>query len=294
MNRPARGRAALSALALPGMLVLGVFAVLPIARLVILAMEEADGLRPPVFVGPSRVATVLASPSVVQAAKQSLLCLSVVPFLVGVPLLFAAATRSGGRAAKLARALAFLPAVTSTVAVGAVWRLLLDDDSGLVNRWLAEIPTWSGRPVRVAWLTGEGVALFSVLLVAFWRGLGYYAAFFGAALASASPSLVEAARLDGASVLTTFRVATWPSVRGTAVLVATLSAAAAIRLFDEIWVLTSGGPLGRTTTLAWLSWETAFASFPPRLGDAAALALFVAALSAIALGLARRVGGGRA
>jgi ABC-type sugar transport system permease subunit len=284
----------MAALALPGILVLAAFALLPIARLIVLAMEEADGLRPSVFVGPARMLPLLGSAPVMQAIEHSLLCLLVVPFLVAVPLLFAFVTRSGSRGAKLARAFAFLPAVTSTVAVGAVWRLLLDDDSGLLNRWLAGIPTWDGDPIRVAWLTGEGVALVSVLLVTFWRGLGYYAAFFGAALAQASPSLAEAARLDGASALTTFRVATWPSVRGTAALVMTLSAAAAIRLFDEIWVLTSGGPLGRTTTLAWLSWETAFASFPPRLGDAACLALLVAVLSAVALGAARRLGRGRA
>jgi len=277
----------MAALALPGLALLGAFAFAPVVRVLWLSFHDANGLSSPSFVGLDGYAALARSPSVQRAALCSLACVAVTPVLVALSLGLALLVERATLTNRALRAAYFIPAVTSTIAVGVVWRILLEDDAGWVNRALG---------TSIPWLTGS-FALGSVLLVVLWRGLGYYMLLYLAALARAPVSLREAAALDGAGPITTFRAAIWPSVRSTAFLAAALSASAALKVFDEVMVLTGGGPLGRTTTLVFLAYESAFATFPPRLGTASAIGVILSLLAALALlatrwASARRATGG--
>ncbi|WP_225823537.1 carbohydrate ABC transporter permease [Streptomyces naphthomycinicus] len=158
----------------------------------------------------------------------------------------------------LLRSLLLLPWLLPLVVSGTTWRWMLDTDSGVVNRALRDLHLLSSG---VPWLTGTSQALVSVILVNIWVGIPFNTALLYGGLQDIPAHLHEAAKLDGAGPLTTFRHVTWPLLRPVAGVVLLLGVVYTVKVFDIILVVTGGGPAGATETLATRSYELSFEQF---------------------------------
>jgi multiple sugar transport system permease protein len=163
------------------------------------------------------------------------------------------------------RTVYFVPVVTSLVAVSIVFKYLYHPRFGMLNRALAAIgiegPDWLGDP---RW------AMFSIILLAVWRGFGYTMIIFIAGLQNIPEELYEAARIDGAGPLRQFRHVTLPMLGPTFLFVGIVTAIGQLQIFGEPYVMTRGGPLNRTLTAVMLMYEQGFRWW--RMGYAASVA----------------------
>lgn len=162
------------------------------------------------------------------------------------------------------RVLYVLPWVCAPLALGVVWKWLLDPSNGAVNALLGQ---------RVEWLTSPETALASVVFVQIWSSVGYISLFFLAGLQQIPLSTYEAARLDGAGASRTLWSITLPLLRPTMFFVTVTSIIASFQVFDTVYAMTGGGPGGRTDVIAARIYDEAFISL--RLGRAAAMAVIL-------------------
>ena len=149
-----------------------------------------------------------------------------------------------------------MPAVSGTIAIGISWRWLFDTN-GLVNSVLLSLG-FIDRPVQ--WLAEPAAILPIAMLLTIWAGVGYYSVIFLAGLQNINEDLYDAARIDGCSDLQKHRYVSIPGLRPQIVFVAVISSLAALKVFDEIYVLTNrtGGILDSGTTVVFYLWEQAF------------------------------------
>ncbi|WP_405000621.1 carbohydrate ABC transporter permease [Kitasatospora cathayae] len=173
------------------------------------------------------------------------------------------------------RSLLLLPWLLPLVASGTTWKWMLDPDTGVVNAVLRGLHlTSSGVP----WLTGTSQALLSVVLVNTWVGVPFNTAILYGGLQDIPPNLYEAAKLDGAGPLASFRHITWPLLRPVVSVVLVLGVVYTVKVLDVILVVTGGGPAGATETIATQSYELSFRQFDFGRGAAMSNLLIVLSL----------------
>ncbi|MFD8419942.1 carbohydrate ABC transporter permease [Streptomyces sp. NPDC059466] len=189
---------------------------------------------------------------------------------------------------RLARALAIVPWAMPEVVVGIIWRLVYNPDAGVLNQTLRDVGLGDGRD----WLSGLGTALPAVIVVGVWAGMPQTTVALLAGLQNTPRELHEAAAVDGASAWRRFLTVTWPALRPVALAITALNLIWNFNSFALVYVLTNGGPGGRTRLPMLFAYEEAFRY--GQFGYAAAMGcVLVAAISVIlAIRLAVRLGGG--
>jgi multiple sugar transport system permease protein len=145
----------------------------------------------------------------------------------------------------------YLPVVTSIVAIAVVWRFLLQPDTGLVNEALAAVGIQGPD-----WLNNQSYALPSLIVMGAWRNLGFGMVIFLAGLQAIPKELYEAARIDGARKWAQLRYLTVPMLRPTMLFVAVITTIGYVQFFEEPFVMTKGGPLDSTRSLAFETYDT--------------------------------------
>lgn len=192
---------------------------------------------------------------------------SVVLLSLGVALLL---NRSSNIFFRALRSFYFVPAITAIVAISLVWGYLYNTQFGFLN-WLLGLVHI--RPIL--WLSNPILAKFSVALVAVWRGTGLNIIIFLAALQAVPKEYLEAASIDGASEWTkTIRI-TVPLLRFAIFFVTVTTAIAWLQFFDEAYVLTSGGPLGATTSISLFIFNQGFQASQFGYASAGSMVLFI-------------------
>jgi multiple sugar transport system permease protein len=188
----------------------------------------------------------------------------------------------------LARALAIVPWAMPEVVVGIIWRLVYNPDAGVLNETLHDLGLGDGRD----WLSGLGTALPAVIVVGVWAGMPQTTVALLAGLQNTPRELHEAAAMDGAGAWRRFLTVTWPALRPVALAITALNLIWNFNSFALVYVLTNGGPGGRTSLPMLFAYEEAFRY--GQFGYAAAMGcVMVAAVSVIlAIRLAVRLGGG--
>lgn len=173
--------------------------------------------------------------------------------VIGVPLTMAAALAvavglNAGvtRFRTMFRVGYYLPVVTSIVAIAVVWRFLLQPDTGLLNNLLRVVGIEGPN-----WLNDTKLALPSLIVMAAWRNLGFGMVIFLAGLQAIPQDLYEAGRIDGAGRWSQFRFITLPVLRPTVLFVAVVTTIGYVQFFEEPFVMTQGGPLDSTLSLAY-------------------------------------------
>jgi putative chitobiose transport system permease protein len=273
---------------LPALLVLGAFTFYPVLFGTALSLFDYDVISPPRFVGLDHFRALAGDRYFWTAMANSFKFLLVVPVLQVLSIGLAVAVNRPLRGIRWLRAAYYLPVVTSMVTAGLMWRWLLEQD-GLLNFLLTRLGVLA-RPV--AWLGHPDYALYAVMFVTLWKGLGYYMVIYLAGLQAISPEFEEAAITDGASRWHVFRWVTLPLLRPSILLASTISAIAALKVFEEVYVMTGGGPMFRTYTMFYYIFDKGFQQLD--MGYAAALAVVLAAavmvLSAINFRIFRQGG----
>ena len=154
----------------------------------------------------------------------------------------------------LARALAIIPWAMPEVVVGIMWRLVYNPDAGILNETVRDLGLGDGRD----WLTGLATALPAVVIVGIWAGMPQTTVALLAGLQNTPHELHEAAALDGAGAWRRFRTVTWPALRPVALAISALNFIWNFNSFALVFVLTAGGPGGKTMLPMLFAYEEAF------------------------------------
>lgn len=242
--------------AAPALLVFGLFLLWPIVRAVWLSFFEWDGLGLGTFVGLDNYAAVLTDPELRAPFVHALVLIfffSVLPVTVGM-VLAALMSRARLRALGFFRTVLFLPQVVAMVVVGIAWQTLYQP-TGPVNQLLR----WVGLDALARpWLGDPSWALVAVGFVGTWVTSGLCLVLFLSGLAKIPRELYESARVDGAGALREFFAVSLPALRGEIAVALTLTIIAALRTFDLVYVMTSGGPGGRTRVPSYEVYDRVF------------------------------------
>jgi len=175
-----------------------------------------------------------------------------VPPVVLISLVIAIFVNHQIRGITLFRALIYIPVVISLVEAGIAWKWFYS-----TNGPLNYLITLAGAD-PVGFLTNPNIALFAVIVVTIWKGLGYYMVIYLAALNTVPKDLYDAALTDGANNFTKHLHVTIPHLAPVMVLIATISSISAMKVFVEIYVMTQGGPINSTKTMVYYIYQKAF------------------------------------
>jgi multiple sugar transport system permease protein len=167
----------------------------------------------------------------------------------------------------------FIPFVVSATAQGVLFSFILDPQFGVANSLLHRL----GLSAQ-GFLTDPSQALLVLVGITLWSGTGFCVVVYLAALQEVPPSLVEAARLDGAGRWHVLRHVVVPTLRPITVFLLLWQTINALQVFDLVYVTTKGGPLGSTTVIVYFVWQQAFKTFTAGYGAAAAYVVAVALL----------------
>lgn len=238
--------AAYSFLAFP-LAILFVFTLVPTVLGLGLSLFAWDGGPDPRWMGLKNFSDLAHDPKFGPALRNSVVyVLASVPPMVLMGFLLAAALNARwfrGRA--IARTLFFLPTILSIVAIGYVWRWLLEPEAGLVN-WLLRLVGVASPP---DWLNDDDWALPSIIFVTVWRGVGFCMVIYLASLATINRSLYEAAEVDGATSGKVLRHITWPQVAPTTAFLGITGVINALQVFDIVFVMTGQAENDATNVL---------------------------------------------
>jgi putative chitobiose transport system permease protein len=246
----------------PGLLLIALSVLIPAAMALVMSFTRSglDVSEPLQFVGLANIRRLLVDPMFFKVLGTTLL------YLVGVvpPVVLGAL------------ALAVYTPVLVSIVVAAIAFRWLYAETGLVNGWLGALLGEAFQPI--GFLTNPVLALPSVMVVTLWKGLGYYMVIFLAGLQGISPDLYEAAELDGSTGWRKHLDITLPLLRPYVTLVAVISAIAATKVFEEVYLMTQGGPADATKTLVYYVYDQAFAELEISYACTVGLALFVLVL----------------
>lgn len=276
---------------LPALLVLGLTVFWPSLNALYLSMTQYgyDITQPPEWVGLANFQRLITDEVFWKTLANTLLYLVVaVPILVVVPLILAILVNRVLPGIHWFRTAYYTPVVISMVVAGIAWRWLYAE-TGLFNQILIGL----GISERgVPWLTSPNLALFSVMAVTIWKGLGYYMVIYLAGLQAIPAELYEAAAIDGSDGWGKHWDLTIPLMKPYLFLVAVISSISATKVFEEIYIMTRGGPLNSSKTIVYYVYEQAFDPTNLEISYACtvglALFLIILVLSVIRLSLSRQ------
>jgi ABC-type sugar transport system permease subunit len=256
---------------LPSLLLLAAFVVVPILQAAWMALHDwelAD--LDPKFIGLKNFVDLVADERFWNALRNTAVyALGVVPGQILLALLFALILNAKLRGRTVFRGLFFLPVLVAFAVEAIIWRFLLDPDIGFVGYYASVL----GLP-RVEWLRDPTWALTAVMLISVWRWFGFNLVILLAGLQGIAESYYEAAEVDGASGRQQFRYITLPLLRPSLLFALVNAVIAALQAFDQIYVLTRGGPMFSTETVVVYIYREGFVNFDMGFASAAALVLF--------------------
>ncbi|MFM7355545.1 MAG: carbohydrate ABC transporter permease, partial [Actinomycetota bacterium] len=209
---------------------------------------------PPSFVGFDNYQTVLAASETWSTLRITLI-ITFIGLLTQIPIgiLLALVLHENLRGTKIFRSILITPMLLTPVAVGLTYRFMFDTDLGVINWALGSLGI-----EKVNWLGSQTSALFAIIIVDSWQSIPFVMLLVLAALTAISPSLYEAARVDGASVNQIFRRITLPLITPTLLVITMIKIMDFLKLFDTLFILTRGGPGNATTTLGLWTYKTGF------------------------------------
>jgi len=266
-----RARRSLSAYGFiaPSLLILGVFLAWPMIWSLRTSFYDASQFAPPTFVGLGNYRRLFADATFRGDLVNTLVYAAVVtPVAVGLALVFALMLHRRMRGRSFFRAAIFLPAVLSFGVMGIAWDFVLDPNIGVLPRWLSHVGLSLGNGVN-----DPNLAMAYVMFVGVWKNTGFYMVMYLAGLSTIPGDFYEAAAIDGAGSWARFRHITWPLLSNTTLFVFVIAAIASLQAFDQIFVMTRGGPFFKTETLVYLVYRTGFKDFEFGYASAAAWVL---------------------
>lgn len=255
----------------PAAVILILFFFVPFAETFILSFKSyGNDIYNPQWAGLNNYIKLFHSPVFWKSLINTFIYLTgVVPALVVGSLTLAILVNQKLKGIKIFRTMFYIPVIVSLVVAGIAWKWLYAEN-GVFN-YLAELSGFA----KVGWLTDPKVALFAVMAVTVWKGLGYYMVIYLAALMSVPKDLYEACETDGANTLQKHLTVTVPHLMPTITLVSVISSISAMKVFVEIYVMTQGGPLNSSKTIVYYIYQRAFENLDLGYASAAGVVLLV-------------------
>lgn len=251
----------------PGGILLGIFTLFAVGFSLYLSFHQWDVLNPQKpYVGLDNYRQLRTDGYFRQAVKNTAyFTLGTVPLSVALGLLIALLLnrRIHGRA--IFRTLFYLPVVTPLVVSGLIWKWVLNGDFGLLNYYIGKV----GISPQL-WLSNPSLAMPSVIMTSVWATVGFTMLVYLAGLQAIPQEYYEAAAVDGAGGWRQFRHITLPLLAPSTFFITVYLVISTFQVFDQIFIMTNGGPLRATTTVVYYIWQAGFQDFA--MGYAAAMA----------------------
>jgi len=235
----------------PALMLMAVFSFWPVGYGSLLAFTDYSLIRATHWVGLENFRYIFENEMFVTGLKNSLVFLLMVPFVQIGALSLAVLVNNQLPGIRLFRAAYYVPVVTTVSVVGIMWGFMFHEQGAL--NYVLMLFRLVDAPV--GWLSNDTIALFCIMFVTLWRGLGWYMVMYLAALQSVPAEMQEAAILDGASRWQRFWKITVPMLHPTIAVCSILSVLAALKAYQEVDVLTQGGPMNSTFTALYYAYD---------------------------------------
>lgn len=239
----------------PSLVILAVFVVWPMVQAGYLSFTSYNLMQTARWVGLDNYRQMVHDPAVWRALQNTLVYAAVsTPVSVALALALALFLNRAMALRGFLRTAVFLPFVVSLGVVSIAWSFLLDGNIGLLTDWLSHL----GVTTEQGWLQDPSYAMPAVIAVGVWKNVGFYMIMYLAGLQSIPAELYEAARADGANAWQRLRNVTWPLLANQTMLITIMAAIATLQAFDQIYVMTHGGPFFQTETLVMFTYRVGF------------------------------------
>ena len=263
---------------LPAFLLYTIFVIWPSISSLYYSLTNWNGVSPDInFVGFLNFKSILTSPRFWNALKNTFILTFVISIFENAIALALALLVDKVTVGKNAfRAAFYIPVLLSGIVSGYIWKILYNYNFGAFNKFLDAINLGA---FKQDWLGNDKLALISIAVVLIWKGAGYYMVIYLAALQGVPTDVLEAARLDGASGWQMFRRITVPMISSAFTINLTLSLINGLKVFDQISVMTDGGPGFHTETMVYLLYRVGFGEGRQGYGTAVGVILFIIILA---------------
>ncbi len=257
---------------LPAFILFTFLIVAPTLSSVYYSFTSWDGINPVVqFVGLANFREIFTSDRFANALKNTLILTVTISVLENaLALALALLVDSVFKAKNFFRAVFYVPVIVSGVVSGFIWKIMYNYNFGPIN---AVLDALGLEFLKQDWLGNADYAIWSVALVMIWKGTGYYMIIYLASLQGVPVDVQEAAKIDGASSWQSFRHITLPLISGAFTICFTLSLINGLKVFDQIAVMTDGGPGFATETVVYLLYKVGFGEGRQGFGTAVGLVL---------------------
>ncbi|MBE6109058.1 MAG: sugar ABC transporter permease [Erysipelotrichaceae bacterium] len=266
---------------LPALIPLIVFWIYPICRSIFLSFTDWDFISPTYkIVGLRNYLSLFKNPRFYEALWHTVVFTAGTLFpTIIFGLILALLLVKNFRGSGILKFILFSPWITPTVAISIVWSWIYKTDGGIANTILTAL---NMSPLK--WIASSDTAMLSVIIVTIWKSLGYSMIFYLSALERVPGELYEAGALDGAYQWRQFVDITLPSISPTTFFLMIITMVNSLQAYDQIQVLTQGGPAGSTRTLLYMYYQLGFQEF--NMGQATAVAVIMIILT-VCLSLAQ-------
>ncbi|MEG1426322.1 MAG: sugar ABC transporter permease [Oscillospiraceae bacterium] len=247
------------------------FTVVPVIMSFYYSLTNYDGILPPQFVGFANYAKLFTNEEFGQSLMNTIyFAVGTVPVGVFLAIIVAALLNQKIRGLGIYRSAFFIPVIVSFVSVAMVWQWMYSQDYGLINAFLGKLGLY-----QPPWIASEQWAMPSVIIMSIWKSLGFNSVILLAGIQGISPSVYEAADIDGANIFHKFFKITLPLLKPTIMFVIIISMINSLQAFDQIYIMTNGGPGKATQVVCYLIYMNAFQYFKQGYASAMAYVLFI-------------------
>lgn len=262
-------------LVLPAVSISIIFMIIPIIYMAYLSFFKWNMIGSKEFIGLENYATLFADKEFIEVLGNTckFTIWTVLGFII-LGLIFALYLNRSTRINRMIQAIVFVPYIVPLVSIAFIWMWIMDSDIGLLNYILNIFGIDS-----VKWLQDPKVAIYSLIIINIWKGVGYYALIFLSALQSIPKYLYEAAALDKSSKFTTFFKITLPMLSPTLFFLTLTGTIASFKVFETISIITQGGPVNSTNTLVYYIYQYGFSFY--KIGYASAIGMVLMAIVAV-------------
>lgn len=257
---------------LPSLIGLAVFMIFPLFKSFYLSFTDWDFVHTANFIGADNYIDMFSDTKFIRVLKNTLVYTVVtVPALIIVPLILAVALNQKIRGIRFFRAAYFVPVIASTVSISLIWQWMFNSDFGMVNYILGILGIKGPN-----WLTDKSYALPAVMFTSVWKNTGYNMILFLAGLQNIPGDYYEAANLEKITIFQRFRYITVPLLKPTTLFVAITTMINSFQVFDQVVIMTGGGPARYSSVLVHYIYQNAFKFY--NMGYACALGWVLAAI----------------
>lgn len=265
---------------LPAVIPLGVFWIWPMIKAIFMSFTDWDYMSSTYnMVGVDNYKALFSDSEFYSVLKNTFIFTlgTLVPTIVA-GLAIAMVLKKNTKGSALYKAIIFSPWITPTVAISIVWSWIFEPKYGFANYILQvfNLP-------KSQWLQSSDTAMLAVVIVTVWKGFGWAMVFYLTALEKVPKHLYEAAAIDGANMWNKFISITLPLISPTTFFLSIITTINSLQAYDQIQVLTQGGPAGSTRTILYMYYQTAFENF--NMGQATAMATVILVIISILSGI---------